>query len=93
LEAAMRTISVRLDDKTDAQLRSVCERTGLSQTDAVKAGIAALAERPAARKPSDLARELGLIGCFESDVDDLGTNHSKYVKEKLARRHRGQHSG
>lgn len=88
----MRIISVRLDSETDEKLRSVCLRTGLSQTDAVKAGIAALAERTPRKRPADLARELGLIGCIEGEVDDLGRNHSKYIKEKLARLHRGQRS-
>jgi hypothetical protein len=83
----MRTISVRLDSKTDAQLRSVCERDGLSQTDAVKAGIAALAEKRAS-DPYARARELGLIGAFASEHGDLGRNHSRYIKEKLARQHR-----
>jgi hypothetical protein len=83
--ASMRIISVRLDPKADEQLRSICKRTGMSQTDAVKAGIAALADRPRV-DPHALAVQLGLIGCVEGEVDDLGVNHSRYVKEKLARR-------
>lgn len=85
----MRTISVRLDDDADAQLRAVCQRTGMSQTEAVKAGIAALAERPTPTLHA-LAKEMGLIGAFDSGVGDLGKNHSKYIKEKLARRHFGR---
>jgi len=85
----MRTISVRLDSKADAQLRSVCERTGLSQSDAVKAGIAALAERPRVN-PHALAKEMGLIGAFDSGIPDLARNHSRYIKEKLRRQHRSR---
>jgi len=83
----MRTISVRLDGASDAQLRAVCQRTGMSQTDAVKAGIAALAERPTV-SPYELAKQLGLIGAADTGPGDLGLNHSKYIKEKLARQHR-----
>jgi hypothetical protein len=82
----MRTISVRLDSKTDAKLRSVCERTGMSQSEALKAGIAALAA-PAAKSPYELAKEMGLIGAFEGPPD-LARNHSRYIKEKLRRQHR-----
>jgi hypothetical protein len=56
----VRTISIRLDDRTDALFRRFCERLGLSQTDALKAAIEHLAEqqRPS---PAELAAELGLI--------------------------------
>lgn len=83
----MRTISVRLDDDADAQLRAVCQRTGMSQTEAVKAGIAALAELPRVN-PHALAKEMGLIGAFDSGIPDLARNHSRHIKEKLRRQHR-----
>lgn len=87
---ASRTISVRLDPETDAKLRLICERTGLSQSAAIKAGIALLAERPPVKRPADLAREMGLIGAVRIGVGDLGKNHSRYIKEKLARQHRSR---
>ena len=83
----MRTISVRLDSKTDSNLRAYCQRTGMSQTDAVKAGIEALVGK-AKPNPYALAEQMGLVGAFDSGRGDLGENHSRYVKEKLARRHR-----
>ena len=39
----MRTLSIRLDDHTDAMLTEHCQRHGLMQTDAVKAAIGQLA--------------------------------------------------
>ena len=78
----MRTISIRLDDRTDTLLRLFCERLGLSQTDALKAAIEHLAEqqRPT---PADLAAQLGLIGSFRSGQGDLAARHSTEVKQRL----------
>jgi hypothetical protein len=79
---ARHTLSVRLDDQTDGLLRAFCARTGLSKTEAVKAGIAALAAQPSS--PADLAESLGLVGCCDSGAGDLGRNHSQRLREKLA---------
>lgn len=78
----MRTLSVRLDDQTDALLRSFCARTGQTQSETVKAGIAAIAAR--VDSPAQLAQDLGLVGCFDSGVGDLGRNHSQRLRENLA---------
>ncbi len=83
----MRTLSVRLDDQTDALLRAFCARTGQTQSDAVKAGIAALAEQ--SESPGKLAQDLGLVGCFDSGVGDLGRNHTQRLREKPAGKRRG----
>ena len=78
----MRTISVRLDDRTDALLAAICERDGITQTGALKAAIEHLAEnrRPT---PGELAIELGLVGAFHGGEGDLAANHSQRVKERL----------
>jgi antitoxin component of RelBE/YafQ-DinJ toxin-antitoxin module len=77
----MRILSVRLDDQTDALLKTLCLRTGLSQTEVIKSGIAAVArEKP---RPAELADALNLIGCFDSETTDLGRNHSVRLKQKL----------
>lgn len=78
----MRTLSVHLDDQTDALLPVFCARTGQTQSDAVKAGIAALAAQT--ESPAKLAENLGLVGCFNSEICDLGRNHSQRLREKLA---------
>lgn len=83
----MRTLSVRLDDQTDALLRMVCACTGQTQSEVVKAGIAALAAQ--AESPARLAEDLGLVGCFDSGVGDLGRNHAQRLREKLAGRNGG----
>jgi hypothetical protein len=78
----MRTISLRLDDRTDAILTAYCERHGLTQTAALKAAIDHLAgaRRPT---PAELAGELGLIGASRSAEGDLGARHSARLKERL----------
>jgi hypothetical protein len=84
----MRTLSVRLDDQTDSLLSAFFARTGRTQSDAVKAAIAAWAAQ--AESPAKLAEDLGLVGCFDSSVGDLGRNHSQRLREKLAgQSHRG----
>lgn len=82
----MRTISFRLDDATEAQLRQIRARTGQSQTEAIKAAIAAFAEHeePA---PAQSAAALDLIGCFDSGAGDLGRNHAQHLRAKLAAKH------
>ena len=78
----MRTISVRLDDQTDAMLTVHCQRHGVTQTDAVKAAIEQLAARHQPT-PAELAAELGLIGGFRSGVSDLARNRAQYIRDRL----------
>lgn len=82
----MRILSVRLDEQTDALLRAYCARTGATQTEAIKSGIAALSGQSVS--PAELAESLDLVGCFNSDEGDLGRDHSRHLREKLAGRFR-----
>ncbi len=78
----MRTISIRLDDHTDALLTEHCQRNGLTQTSAIKSAIEQMAglQKPS---PAQLAAELGLIGGFQSTEGDLSVHHSQRAKERL----------
>jgi hypothetical protein len=78
----LRTISIRLDDDSDAALVSYCRRHGVTQTDAVKIAIGQLAGLDRV-SPAELAAELGLIGAFRSAEGDLAKNHSQRIKERL----------
>ena len=78
----MRTISLRLDDHTDAALTAYCALHRLSQTDAVKAAISHLVEAQRAT-PAELAAKFGLIGSFRSGIGDLAQNHSAHLKQQL----------
>jgi hypothetical protein len=89
----MRTISVRLDDGSEARLDSLCQSLGLSQTEVVKAGLASLQRQSAS--PAALAERLGLIGGFSSGAPASGTtsrgrDHAALLRQKLGRQHQQQ---
>lgn len=79
----MRTVSVRLDDASEATLEYLCQTLGLSQTDVLKAGLALLQHQR--QSPASLAESLGLVGCFEGD--QKARDHSDRLKQKLRRQH------
>ena len=84
----MRTISVRLDDGSEARLDSLCQTLGLSQTEVVKAGLVLLQQH--STSPAALAEGLGLIGSFsspaqEGDTTSRGRDHSALLRQKLSR--------
>jgi hypothetical protein len=84
----MRTISVRLDDGSEARLDSLCQSLGLSQTEVVKAGLVSLQRQSAS--PAALAQRLGLIGGFSSatpgSTTSRGRDHSALLRQKLGQR-------
>jgi Arc/MetJ-type ribon-helix-helix transcriptional regulator len=91
----MRTISVRLDDASEATLEHLCQALGLSQTDVVKAGLDLLQGQR--QTPEALARSLGLVGCFAQDAQvapaepvPRARQHSRALKEKLRQREQRQ---
>lgn len=76
----MKMLTVRLDDREAAALAALCEELGASRSEVVKRAIMDLA-RAARRKPfGQVARELGLVGCF-SGPRDLAQNHQKYLRK------------
>ncbi len=87
----MRTISLRLDDTTDAVLLAYCQRHGLTQTRAVRDAIQHLVQVEARQSvrptPAELAEQFGLIGAFRSSEGDLGERHAAHLKARLRARH------
>ncbi len=87
----MRTISVRLDDGSEARLNNLCQTLGLSQSEVVKAGLALLQQQ--STSPAALAERLGLVGSFSSATADNGTtsrgrNHASLLRQKLMNQHK-----
>ncbi len=82
----MRTISVCLDDSSEARLQSLCQSLGLSQTEDIKAGLELLQRQTASS--AALANRLGLIGSFSSAPPGAATtsggrDHSSLLRQKL----------
>jgi hypothetical protein len=72
-----------LNDREAAQLESLCDRTGLTPSKAVKRGLAELAGKaPGKRSLGAIARKLGLVGCY-AGPPDLAERHSHYVRQAL----------
>lgn len=87
----MRTISVRLDDGSEARLNTLCQTLGLSQSEVVKAGLALLQQQ--STSPAALAERLGLVGSFSSATADNGTtsrgrDHAALLRQKLGDQHK-----
>jgi Arc/MetJ-type ribon-helix-helix transcriptional regulator len=81
------TLSVRLDEATEEQLRRLLAQKGGSLSDFVRAAIAEkLAREEAKPTPYELGKHL-----FGRDLEgppDLALNHKKYFKEKMRAKHR-----
>lgn len=79
----MKMLSVRLDDAEAAALKALCEQTGLTQSELIKRSIAELARgKLTARRPAELARELGLVGSFDGPRD-LAAKSRRYLRRAL----------
>lgn len=79
----MKVLSVRLNDQEAVELKTLCERTGLTPSRAVKQGLAELAGRaPGNKSLGQLAREMGVAGSF-SGPPDLAERHGHYFGRAL----------
>lgn len=90
---AMRTISVCLDDASEARLDNLCQTLGLTQSDVVMGGLALLERQSIS--PAALAERLGLIGSFSSATSDNtttspGRDHGALLPQKLSRQQKQQ---
>ena len=88
----MRTISVRLDDLSEARLDQLCRTLGLTQTEVVKAGLDLLQSQTLT--PAQLADRLDLVGCYASapagEVSSTGRDHSSRLRQKLQEQRKEQ---
>ncbi len=75
----MKKTTVNLDDKVWMLVRSRARRERKSMTEVIN-------ELLAASFPNAFKRPMS-IGAFEGDVDDLGINAEKYLREAIAERH------
>ncbi len=81
------TISVRLDEETEAQLHRLLTQKGGSLSAFVRAAILEKLEREVA-KPTPYELGKHLFGRDRSGPGDLALNHKKYYREKMRAKHR-----
>ena len=87
----MRTISVRLDDGSEARLNNLCQTLGLSQSVVVKTALALLQQQ--STSPAALAESFGLVGSFSSNTPESGStsrgrDHAALLRQKLSHQHK-----
>ena len=81
------TITVRIDEITEAKLRRLLKEQGGSLSAFVRAAIAEKLERETRKlTPYELGKHL--FGRYGSGLGDLASNHEKYLREKLRAKHR-----
>lgn len=84
----MKILSVRLSDQEQAELERVSAVTGKTPSGIVKEALGLFARSAGAKTPAELAREHGLIGCFDGPKD-LSLNARRHLKRRIrARRDR-----
>jgi Arc/MetJ-type ribon-helix-helix transcriptional regulator len=81
------TVSVRLDEQTEARLRRLLVDKGGSLSSFVRAAILEKLEREG-KKPTPYELGKHLFGRDLSGPPDLALNHKKYFKEKMRAKHR-----
>lgn len=87
----MQTISLHLDDGSEARLNNLCQTLGLSQSEVVKAGLALLQQQ--STSPAALAESFGLVGSFSSNAPESGStsrgrDHAALLRQKLSHQHK-----
>jgi Arc/MetJ-type ribon-helix-helix transcriptional regulator len=81
------TVTVRLDEQTEAKLRRLLEQKGGSLSAFVRTAIAEKLEREA-KKPTPYELGKHLFGRDLGGPSDLAENPKKYFKEKMRAKHR-----
>jgi hypothetical protein len=79
-------VTVRLDEPTEAELRCLAKKKGISLSAFVRAAVAEKLEREMARPtPYELGKHL--LGRYGSGIGDLASNHEKYLREMIRAKH------
>jgi len=84
----MPTITIRLDDETDARLKRRLERSGETLSEFVRAAVVnQLAAVPAQETPYDVWARL-VQDCTGSGESDRSETYKARIKDKLRAKHR-----
>lgn len=78
----MRRLQIQLTDAQLAKLREIATSQGRSLADLIRESVDryVATERPMDREEQK-RRALAVIGKYQSNVPDLGSNHDKYLDE------------
>ncbi len=82
----MKILSVRLSDQEQAELERLSAATGKTPSGIVKEALGLFARSAGTKTPAELAREHGLVGCFDGPKD-LSRNARWYLKRRIRARH------
>jgi len=84
----MKILSVRLSDHDQAAIERLSAATGKTPSGIVKEALGLFARSTGAKTPVELAREHGLVGCFDGPKD-LSRNARRHLKRRIRARHSG----
>ena len=82
----MKILSVRLSDQEQAEIERLGAATGKTPSGIVKEALGLFARSAGAKTPAELAREHGLVGCFDGPKD-LSRNARRHLKRRIRARH------
>ena len=82
----MKILSVRLSDQDQAEIERLSATTGKTPSGIVKEALGLFAKSTGAKTPAELARDHGLVGCFDGPKD-LSRNARRHLKRRIRARH------
>lgn len=82
----MKILSVRLSDQDQAEIERLSAVTGKTHSRIVKEALSLFASSAGAKTPAELAREHGLIGCFDGPKG-LSRDSRRHLKRRIRARH------
>jgi Arc/MetJ-type ribon-helix-helix transcriptional regulator len=82
------TVTVRLDEDTEAKLRRLLKQKGVTVSDYVRAAIAEKLDRET-KKPTPYELGKHLFGRYSSNREDLAENSELILREMFRAKRRG----
>jgi metal-responsive CopG/Arc/MetJ family transcriptional regulator len=79
-------ITVRMPDEYAKKLNKLSKETGIRRSDLIRLAMKQFLEGThETDRPSPYSKVRHLLGIIESDVNDLGQSHRKYLIQKVQR--------
>ena len=84
----MPTVTIRLDDETDARLRRRLARSGETLSDFIRQAVAKHLDAQARVEPRLSSLDRMLEGVIDTGETDLSTTYKARIRERLLAKHR-----